>query len=483
MSDFLLGLEQSPTARQVIKSLSLPIPLPPKLERGQGPWVERPLHDRAVVFGGSADSDLSGTVARILVAAGANPYIAGDEALVEAFDAVGEAFGRPAGRLDLTKLAEGDRGEKRPRPRALVLDATTITEPSGLRALYEFFRPLLRFLEPSGRVVVLGRPAEHQDDPRAAAAQSALEGFVRSLGKEIGREGSTANLIVLDEIARDRLEGPLRFLLSPHSAYVSGQPFRVTSRAVAPEKTPFVRPLEGKVALVTGAARGIGAATAKRMSEEGATVVCLDRPNDDVPLARLAHDVGGRILLLDVTSDNAPARIAGELEELGGVDLVVHNAGITRDKTLAKMSPEAWDQAIEVNLRAAARITDRLLEGPLRDGGRIVCLSSVSGIAGNVGQTNYSASKAGLVGLVRNLAMNLTDRGITVNAVAPGFIETRLTAAIPPAIRLVGRKLNSLSQGGQPVDVAEAITFLATPGASGITGSVVRVCGGALMGA
>ena len=167
---------------------------------------------------------------------------------------------------------------------------------------------------------------------------------------------------------------------------------------------------------------------------------------------------------------------------LGGVDVIVHNAGITRDKTLARMKPELWDQVMEINLVAVLRTT-AALEPMLRDHGRIVCLSSIAGISGNMGQTNYAASKAGIIGFVRSTAERLADRGVTVNAIAPGFIETRMTAAIPIAIREVGRRLSALGQGGLPEDVAQAITFLATPGAHGITGRTLRVCGGAFLGA
>jgi 3-oxoacyl-[acyl-carrier protein] reductase len=146
------------------------------------------------------------------------------------------------------------------------------------------------------------------------------------------------------------------------------------------------------------------------------------------------------------------------------------------------MSESEWDQALEVNLGAIVRTTTAL-EPLLADGGRIICLSSVSGLAGNVGQTNYAASKAGVAGWVRALAPRLAARGVTVNAVAPGFIETRLTAAIPFAIREVARRLSSLGQGGLPDDVAQAITFLASPGAQGLTGHTLRICGGAFVGA
>jgi 3-oxoacyl-[acyl-carrier protein] reductase len=148
------------------------------------------------------------------------------------------------------------------------------------------------------------------------------------------------------------------------------------------------------------------------------------------------------------------------------------------------MSENLWDQVIGINLEAVLRITDSLLEhGTLRDGGRVISLSSVSGVAGNMGQTNYAASKAGIIGFTRKLAQLVKSRGITANAIAPGFIETRMTAAIPVVVREAGRRLSALGQGGLPEDVAEAITFLSTPGAAGVTGQVLRVCGGALIGA
>jgi 3-oxoacyl-[acyl-carrier protein] reductase len=162
----------------------------------------------------------------------------------------------------------------------------------------------------------------------------------------------------------------------------------------------------------------------------------------------------------------------------------VHNAGITRDKKLANMRPDQWDQVLDVNLSAQERIDDALLaDGVLNAGGRIVSVSSISGIAGNVGQANYATSKAGVIGMVQSMAPVLAAKDITINAVAPGFIETAMTAAVPLVTREVGRRMNSLAQGGLPVDVAETVAWFANPASGGVTGNVVRVCGQSLLGA
>ncbi|MFI5840901.1 3-oxoacyl-ACP reductase [Catenuloplanes sp. NPDC051500] len=362
---------------------------------------------------------------------------------------------------------------------ALIFDATGVTASEQLRALYDFFHAQARTLLPSGRVIVLGTAPEDCATPREAVAQRALEGLVRSIGKEFGR-GSTAQLVYAAPDAP--LESTLRFLLSGRSAYVSGQ---VTRVGEAGPETPadWERPLAGKIALVTGAARGIGAAIARVLARDGARVIALDVPAAGEPLAALANEIRGEALQLDVTAADAPGRVASYLRDRHGrVDVVVHNAGITRDKTLGRMSADQWDAVLDVNLSSQERINDAILE-LLPPGGRLIQVSSVTGIAGNRGQTNYSTSKAGVIGLVDALAPALAGRGVTVNAVAPGHIETAMTARMPVALREASRRLNSLSQGGLPVDVAETIAWLASPGSSGVTGNVVRVCGQSLLGA
>jgi 3-oxoacyl-[acyl-carrier protein] reductase len=330
-------------------------------------------------------------------------------------------------------------------------------------------------------VIVLGTPPAACATPRAATAQRALEGFTRSLGKEVGR-GATAQLVEVAPGAEDQLDATVRFLLSPRSAYVSGQVIRITPSPLHPQ-IDQERPLLGRVALVTGAARGIGLAIARTLARDGATVVGLDVPALGGDLRAAMERIGGEAMELDITDDGAPAAIA-ERFRLTGLDVLVHNAGVTRDRTLAKMPADRWQELMEINLSSEERINDALLDGGvLAENGRIVCVSSLSGIAGNAGQTNYATSKAGVIGMVEALAPLLAERGQTINAVAPGFIETAMTGAMPLALREAGRRMNSLRQGGQPVDVAETVAFFASPASAGVNGNVVRVCGQSLLGA
>ena len=369
----------------------------------------------------------------------------------------------------------------------LVFDATGITDPRGLRGLHEFFTPLLRNLGPCARLVVLGSTPERIGDSTERICQRALEGFTRSLGKEL-RRGATVNLVYVCPDAKagaTGCESTLRFLLSAKSAYVDGQVFRVGD-ADAQRPADWNTPLAGRVGIVTGAARGIGACIAEVFARDGAQVVAVDVEAAAEALEQTAARVGGTALALDVTADDAVDRITAHLREHHGgrADVLVNNAGITRDKLLANMDDARWDSVIAVNLVAPLRLTEGLTgNGSIGSGGRVIGLSSMAGIAGNRGQTNYATTKAGMIGITEALAPSLADKGITINAVAPGFIETAMTAAIPLATREVGRRLNSLYQGGEPVDVAETIAFFASPASNAVTGNVIRVCGQAMLGA
>jgi 3-oxoacyl-[acyl-carrier protein] reductase len=367
---------------------------------------------------------------------------------------------------------------------AVLLDATGVTGPADLAAAHEFLAPAVRRLGPSGRVLVLADPPSDAGSPAQAAARQALEGLVRSVAKEL-RDGATANLLLVPAGAEASVPGPVRFFLSGRSAYVDGQVVTL-STADVPEDENREKPLAGKVAVVTGAARGIGAAIAKVMARDGAHVVAVDIPAAGDSLAAVANEIGGTALQLDITADDAPQRLIEHLRERhGGVDVVVHNAGITRDKLLVNMDAARWNSVMAVNLQAQLDITQALLDadGVLKDGARIVCVSSQSGIAGNRGQTNYAASKAGVIGMVRAWGPAFAERRATINAVAPGFIVTEMTAKMPLGTREVGARLNSLQQGGLPVDVAETIAWLSQPGSAGVNGQTVRVCGQSLLGA
>ncbi|MGQ4399451.1 3-oxoacyl-ACP reductase [Streptomyces hayashii] len=362
---------------------------------------------------------------------------------------------------------------------AVVLDATGVQDVDTLAEVHAALHPVVRSVAASGRIVVLGSPLDAGTGHHRAAAQQALEGFVRSLGKEIGR-GRTVNLLRLTDAAA--AESTLRFLLSPRSAYVSGQVIAATAEGSGAPADPSL-PLAGRTALVTGGARGIGEAVARTLARDGAHVVVLDVPQAQDDARRLAGHLGGTALSLDITAADAGERIAAELPD--GLDVLIHNAGITRDRRLVNMPAERWSSVLDVNLASVLRTTDALLaKGTLRRGGRIVATASIAGLAGNAGQTNYGASKAGIAGLVRSLAPHaLAEHGVTVNAVAPGFIETKMTAAVPLFIREAGRRMNSLGQGGLPVDVAETTAWLAHPASGAVNGQVVRVCGQSLLGA
>jgi len=369
---------------------------------------------------------------------------------------------------------------------AIILVLDELDGPEDLERPVLAAAASVRDLAPGARAVTVSRTPASAPGPAAAAARQGVDGLLRSLAKEL-RAGATANGIMLADSVTTTSPSTLaalRFFLSGRSAFVDGQVLTVTSDEgnlpADPEK-----PLAGKVAVVTGAARGIGAAIARTLHRDGAILVVVDVPAAGDHLAEVANEVKGTALQLDITREDAGRRIISHaVGRHGRLDIVVHNAGITRDKLLANMDQGRWSSVIGVNIAAQLRINEALLASEhFREFPRIVSVASTSGIAGNRGQTNYAASKGGVMGMVRATAPLLADRHGSINAVAPGFIETEMTARMPFAMREIARRLNSLQQGGQPADVAEAIAFLASDAAGGISGEVLRVCGQNLVGA
>ncbi|MGF6239017.1 3-oxoacyl-[acyl-carrier protein] reductase [Paraburkholderia sp. GAS38] len=483
MKDTYLNFVNSPFGARLAHSIGLP--KPEVLRRYR---ADQPEFDGLVAIGAGREPHLLDALAGVIARSGFTSV---------AHESAGLWIPLAARHALMTGRFEPADAGPHGRLAALIFDASGIEDSSQLDSLFAFFHDTLRSLGKCGRIVVLGRPPEACASPRQWTAQRALEGLTRSLGKE-ARRGITANLVYVAQGAEDEAEATLRFFLSPRSAYVSGQAVRIGAHghadpdatagagAVAASGTTTLnwsQPLAGKRAVVTGAARGIGAAIANALAAEGAHVIGIDIPSAREALETTIRPLAGTALAFDIAAPETPAQIAAALDELG-VDIVVHNAGITKDKTIARMTEAAWHSVIDINLSAQERLDEALLAaGTLRDGGRIVCVSSISGIAGNLGQTNYATSKAGVIGRVQSMAAQLAARRITINAVAPGFIETQMTAKIPLAIREAGRRMNSMSQGGQPVDVAQTIAWLAHPGCAGITGQVVRVCGQSLIGA
>lgn len=469
MADFYLNFANSAFGGKLADVLGLPKPV----------TLERFAAGQAVMQGSALLG--GGKYPQLLPALAASFQAMGVQTLAHAQLSQWMPVANQAGLMTGRWGAQGQPGEK---VKALVFDATGLTDSSQTESLYQFFHDAARSVLPCGRVVILGRPPEGCATPRQATMQRALEGLSRSLAKEL-KKAIAVQLVYVADGAEDQIESTLRFLLSPRSAYVSGQVIRIglpVGQSVKP--ADWSLPLAGKKVLVTGASRGIGASIAEVMARDGATVICLDVPHAQAGLDEIATRLKATAMALDIGAADAPQKLVGAALAQGGWDVVVHNAGITRDKTVANMKPDFWHLVVNVNLSTQERINDALVEsGALKKGGRIVCVSSISGIAGNLGQTNYALSKAGVVGMVQSTAPIFARQGITINAVAPGFIETQMTAAVPFAIREAGRRMNSMGQGGLPVDVAEAIAWLASPASGGLTGNVVRVCGQSLIGA
>jgi 3-oxoacyl-[acyl-carrier protein] reductase len=236
--------------------------------------------------------------------------------------------------------------------------------------------------------------------------------------------------------------------------------------------------LTGKVALVTGASRGIGEAIARRLGETGAHVLCAARGAEAVE--RIAGEIGNATgVALDIAASDVRERIKGLLETHGHIDILVNNAGITEDDLFLRMKPEAWSNVLRTNLDSAFHITQEIVKKMIRARwGRVINISSIVGLSGNPGQTNYSASKAALIGFTKSLALEIGSRNVTVNAIAPGFVATAMTEAMTEEARSGMEARIALRRLGTPDDIAYAAVYLASEQAGYVTGTVLNVSGG-----
>ncbi|HSX61450.1 MAG TPA: 3-oxoacyl-ACP reductase FabG [Tahibacter sp.] len=242
--------------------------------------------------------------------------------------------------------------------------------------------------------------------------------------------------------------------------------------------------LQGEIALVTGASRGIGAAIARHLAQAGATVI--GTATSEAGAAAIGHALapfGGHGRVLDVTDGAAVEALVDAIgKEFGGVSILVNNAGITRDQLLMRMKDEDWQVILDTNLSSVYRTSKAVMRGMMKARkGRIISIASVIGLTGNPGQANYAAAKAGIIAFSKSLAREIGSRGITVNVVAPGFIETDMTASLPQEQKDAMLTQIALGRLGQPDDIAHAVAFLASPAAAWITGETLHVNGGMYM--
>lgn len=362
---------------------------------------------------------------------------------------------------------------------ALVVDGRSVKDAASLKSVFNQLQKGIKSIKANGKVLLYSVQPELLEDVHHSTYQRSLEGISRSLAKELGGRGTSVNLVKLPpNVELPNYKTVEDFFTSGRSAFITGQAL------IANEALKSGRELSEKICLVTGGAGGIGSATVKRLAAEGAAVIIADIPQME---SRAAAFLSDKVSFMgaDLTDEGARKQLLETIKaKHGRIDVLINNAGITRDKTMKNMPEHYWDQVIAINLTAVIALTEEALEiGLIPDGGRIIGTSSISGIAGNFGQTNYTATKAALIGYSASKSRELKAKGITINAIAPGYIETEMVKTMPLMTRIFAERLTSLAQAGKPEDIAEAMAFLAHPGAQNINGQVLRVCGGSFLGA
>ncbi|HMW13622.1 MAG TPA: 3-oxoacyl-ACP reductase [Chitinophagales bacterium] len=441
MNDYL----QNATLRNVLKTLNIPVPVPPILKRNLNAFSDDELSSKQIVITGKENDFLS--------------------------QLQKEFHGRIGQATIYDETIDG-----------LVLSCVGMQTIEDLEDLYTSIKNTVSKIKANGRIVIVSK--EDKTSVTTFTIQKSIDAFSRALSKEIGgKKGITVNQLKItnEEVTASAVVNASIFFLSDKSSFITGQVVDV-SNANTDTLTSIEGLLQGKIAIVTGGARGIGAAAARVLHREGATVIIVDVPQAADDAQALAAELNGDSYLLDISQATAAKELQKYIiEKYGKLDILVNNAGITRDKTIAKMSIDQWRSVLNVNLKAVIQLTQIFIENGFSKDAKVVSLSSISGISGNVGQTNYSLTKAGVIGFSQALAA--TNKNIFANAVAPGFIETKMTENLPFFIKEGGRRLSTLKQGGKPEDVAELIGFLASPLSNGINGQCVRVCGGNMIGA
>ena len=468
--DYMVALGKKKWVRGALRALGVPFELPVELERETGPQVERPLEGRWTVLGRSGGW-MGREAAAACAAAGAG-FVVPEEAHYPTY---------------LSDIADGAIVKQRRllagSVHLCIFDTSGYRDVMQLDEVFAFLSEWTAKLSANGRVIILAQSPEAGAPPDESALSGALTGMVRALSKELGPRGTTAHLVVAPAGAKGRLDPLVRFLASRRSAFVTGQTWRLSEgRGGAGGAQPSVRTLDKRTALVTGASRGIGAAIARSLAQEGADVIAVDLPERTRELGELAAQLPGFPLVADVAWPKAGAFIAGKIkEQFGSLDILVHNAGIHLDRSLSDMAADDWRSVVNVNLASVVRLT-AVLEPLMGEGGRIIGMGSIAGLAGPPGHTCYSGSKAGMAEYLTRMAASLGDRGITVNTIAGGYIQSSLTAGLPRFKKEIGMRLSGMMQGGVPEDIGNLAAFLASPGAGGLTGQVIRACGAAYIG-
>lgn len=493
-------------AKGLIKTLPLPISLPVQLERAKGPRGPHELKNR-LVFMTRFARPFDREIAADFVAQGSQVIVLDPEANHELLDGLnkplasgGRIHRAPSERDSIESyvrsLKELLPKKDSPGPRKRIVFIHTLdldhskSQADVLETLEDFYKTghaAANLLTPGSRLLFLVPPSSHNQEDMQKMALAALGGFFRTLSKEFGKKGVTVHVVESwPSVHPGHCARIATYLAGPRSSFLTALWVKA-NRNPEIQALPNAGLLHGKTAIITGAARGIGAAIAEAFAAEGAAIGLNDLPNSEKAAAKTLQRIrkkGVRAAFLPfnvATKEGAEEMAQAIRAEFGSVDIIVNNAGITRDRTIKRMTEENWSLAVNVNLGAQLHVTEAL-DNLIRDGGSVVNLSSVMGIAGNFGQTNYSAAKAAVIGLTEILAERWSDRDINVNALAPGFIETRMTQAMPLINREMAKQLTALLQPGLPKDVADLATFLVSPLGASLSGQALRVDGGMAIG-